>query len=739
MFKDFNIEDDLDNVEVIETVDLLASKFSPYVKYSLQDRAIPDGRDGLKPVQRRILYSMFEDGNLPTKPYRKSAKSVGSIMGNYHPHGDSSIYEAMIRMSQNWVTGVPLIEVHGNNGSIENDPPAAMRYTEARLTKFSIEALLSDLKKKDIIAVKNNFDNTTTEPLVLPAKIPNLLVNGASGVSVGYKTEIPPHNLCECLSGSVELFKNPNLTIEELHQIIPAPDFPTGGVIIGAKNSNSYFETGIGKITVRAKYHIERTKKTNNIVFTEIPYGVNKTTILKELELLVKSDKKERIAGLLSLEEETDKDDIRIVLVCSNTVPVEPILAKLFSTSKYGLQINISALMLAIIDKKPKFVGVRDALIAYNNFRKELEIKILNADLLKLKNRLHIVEGLIKLADIIDDVIQVIKASNGKSQASKNIQKEFEFTEIQADTIVSMPLHSINKTDVSKTLKEQREILREIKRIGTLLNNDKKLVQSIVDQTIDLMEQFPTPRKTEVIQEDETWEVSKVDTVVEESVAVGVSKMGYIKTATLRSYKSTETVDTVEGDEILLEQETTNKSYLVIFTNKCNYVYLPIHELPDTKWKPIGKHMNTMISGLEDGETVVNAFVIDPEKDFEKYIFTVKSDGKVKRTTVAEHEVVRKFFSTFVAIKAKDGEELIHAELTDGDEGFIGFKDSQGKVMYFSLGEVAPKGLKTDGMRGINLKDGDTISETLFSTNEQDLIKAGYVKKNRGSVGAKAK
>lgn len=658
---------------------------------------------------------------------------------------NSSIYEAMIRQGQNWVINLPLVDTHGNNGSIDGDSPAAMRYTESRLQKVVSDFVMNGIKKKGIVDMIPTFDDSDFEPVTLPTRIPLAVVNGAEGISSGYSTEILPHNLTEVMKGLIFLFDNEEATNEELLELIPAPDFPTGGVLTGAKYYksafiNGKFRGGDKKPQLRCKYHIDESDKKENIIcVTEIPYGVNKTKLVRKIDELCRLDKKDKnkLSSLLGVNDLSDKDGILIQIYIDKTADIKTVMAYLFN--KTELQLNINPNYTVIDDKKPVIAGIKRMLVSFNKYRKETVIKELTYDKEKLERSLHLTEGFIKLSDIIEDVVAVIKESKGKDDARKKIISEFDFSEQQAEAIVTMALHRISKTDKDKYIQEKKKLERGIASIASILNSRVKLKNYIVKQYEEVIENYGYDRKTELIMEEENWEITKIDTVEDEEVYVGVSKMGYIKRSTPRSYSSTDEVDYLEGDSSIYEGKVSTKDVLMVFTSKCNYMYIPVYELEDSRWKSVGKHMGTIItSGLEEGEEVINAFVINPEKDGDKLIFTAKNDGKVKRTPVKEHIVTKRFTSTFPCIKKTGDELLVSAELVENEkDGFIGFKNNLDKNMFFSLEEVAPKGLKTEGMRGIHLKDGEIVTEAVFSLDKQVLIDKGYNEKTRGSRGTK--
>lgn len=718
-------------VEKIEQVGIeqaLGERFGAYSKYVIQDRAIPDVRDGMKPVQRRILYGMYIEGNNHNKAYRKCARTVGDVMGKYHPHGDSSIYGALARMSQDWLVGVKLVDMHGNNGSIDGDEPAAMRYTEARLDKIVDEAMMSGIKKTGVVQMVKTFDDTLDEPVVLPVQFPNVIVQGSSGIASGYASDICPHNLAEVLKGCIALLENGETTLDELVTLIPAPDLPTGAVIVGAKGIRDVYATGKGRVQVRAKYKVEDTKKGKLVVINEIPYDVKKTRLIVALEDVVR-DKK--VAGLVDARDESGRQGLRVVLELSKDADVNVVLGYLFKHTP--LQNNLNMNMVVIKDKKPELLGLREILVEFNKFRMETRRKELEYDKNRLEERLHIVEGFIKLTDIINEVVTLIKDSDGKADAKKGIMREFGFSEPQAEAIVVLQLHRISRTDKKAYVEEDKKLRRLLKTVNTLLTSKKKFVQSIILGYEKIIDEYGVDRKTEVLMEEENWDVRKVDTVIEEDVMVGITKEGYLKRSTTRSHASTTVPGLMEDDALVFEGKATTRDFLLVFTNKLNYLYLPIHEMEEGRWGDVGKHIATYVQ-LAEGETIVSAFTVS-EKDSGKYVLLAKSNGQVKRTTVAQHEVTRRFWNVYEAIKQRTDEELVGAWLVE-DEGYIGFADSKKKKMYFAVNEIAPKGLKTEGMRGIHMDEAknEKISDVRFELEEKKFPKS-YTYRARGQKG----
>lgn len=718
-----------ETIESVEISDVAEERFGIFAKYVIQSRALPDARDGLKPVQRRILFAMSQSGNTYDKKYRKSAKSVGEVIGNWHPHGDSSVYEAMVRMSQDWSLRMPLIDMHGNNGSIDGDSPAAMRYTEARLSKIVTECMTKGLEKKGLVDFVDNFDDTDKEPVVFPVHFPNLMVNGVTGVSTGYATDIAPHNLGEIMDACIYLRRNPGATIDELLEIVPAPDFPTGGVIVGASGLQKVYATGKGDIKFRAKYHTESDKKRQYIVFDDIPYELKKAAMVDKLKEIVREKK---VVGMLDARDESGLEEgVRVVVECSKDADLQVVLGYIFS--KTPMQKNYNMNMVAIKGGKPVRMGLKELLVEFNDFRTETRRKELAHDKDKCEKRLHIVEGFLKLADILDEVIPVIRESDGKAGAKAAIIEKFGFSSEQAEEIVTMQLHRLSRTDKAKYEKEEADLLKTLKALNILLTNDKKLNEHIIRLYEKVKNDFATERRSEVIMGEESWDVAKTDIIKEEDAVVSISKGGYIKRSSLRSFNSTEVSGIVEGDEEVFSGLGTTKGVFMVFTNKGNYMYVPIHEIEECKWKETGKHLANYGVDLADGEYMIGALIVDVD-DMEKYVVTAKTNGLVKRTKVVEHEVAKRYFSLYTAVKIKEDEEVTNVWLLE-DEGFIGFKDKKGKSMYFAVDEIPVHGIKTGGVRGIHLDAGDTEVAEIVCTMTEEEMPEGYRRRERGKKG----
>jgi len=722
-----------EKLDLVDINDVLSAGYAEYSKYIIQSRAIPDIRDGLKPVQRRILYSMYRNKLSTDKPHRKSARTVGDVIGTLSPHGDSSVYEAMIRLAQEWKTNVPLVDVHGNKGSIDGDGPAAMRYTESRLGKIVEAGFFSGVDKKGVIPMMLNYDDTLEEPVVLPAQFPNVLVNGASGIASGYATEIPTHNITEVLKASMHLLENPDATLDDIMELLPAPDFPTGGVVVGARNLKKVYAKGRGRIALRSRYAIdmETDKKKKLIVVYEIPYNVNKSTLVRDMDEIASSKK---VDGLISAYDESSREGLRVVIECQKEADERVILSYLFKNTDLRKDFNLN---LTVIDKqKPSQLGILEVLNSFNEFRLETRRKELEYDLARLKERVHIVEGYIKLIDILDEVIAVIREARGRKGSKDAIKKEFGFSEEQALAIVDLQLYRISKEDKEKYENDKKKLDKLIDQLKKVLGSKRGVINNVLKQYEKLIETYGEDRKTEVVQEDENWEVSKLDVIKEEDCMVAVTSKGYIKRSSLRSYGSSSECGMVEDDNLIAEEKATTKNHLLLFTNKANYMYIPVHEIKDARWGDTGNFIGSMGVTFSEGEHVISAYIIT-EDEMDNYILTAKSNGQVKRTKVSDHVVTRRYFNLYNAIRIKGNEQLLGAWITD-EEGYIGFIGKDKRAMYFAINEIAPKGLRTVGMAGIKAEEDDYVKEVMYEKNKDDIMKP-YVEKKRGQVGTKFK
>jgi topoisomerase IV subunit A len=686
--------------------EIMGERFGRYSKTIIQDRALPDVRDGLKPVQRRILYTMYKDKNTHDKAYRKSAKTVGNVMASYHPHGDSSIYEAMVRMSQWWKQSTIYVDMHGNNGSMDGDSPAAMRYTEARLSKISSE-LLKDLDR-DTVVWAPNYDDTAFEPTVLPAKFPNLLVNGSTGISAGYATNIPTHNLGEIIEATIKRIDSPNCYLDTILDIVKGPDFSTGGIVEGIEGIKEAYKTGRGKIIIRSKVSFDKTKGKDQIIIEEIPFEVNKATLVKRIDE-IRMDKK--IEGIQEVRDESDRDGLRIAIDLKKDVDKDLILNYLYKNT--DMQVSYSFNMVAIVNRRPITLGIIEIIDAYIAHQKEVITKRTEYDLNFAKERLHIVEGLIKMISIIDQVIATIRRSENKANAIVNLINDFKFTEKQANAIVSLQLYRLTNTDVALLEEEMNNLLRSIHLLETILNNEETLKGVMKDELRKIKKEYAIERKT-VIKND-ILDI-KIDTTLmipKEDVVVVVTKEGYVKRVPLKSYASN------NEDTLLKEQDYVIGLYnmntldtLLLFTDLGNYLYVPVHELPDLKWKEIGKHISNIIKLEPDENIIFSAPVYSFDENSFVTLFT--KNGMIKRTLISDFKCQR-YSKPITSIKLKEKDKVISVDFGINKEVFIVTKNGYG--LWFDIEEVPVTGLKTSGVKAINLKNDEVVSATLFNKN----------------------
>lgn len=681
--------------------EVIGDRFGRYSKYIIQDRALPDARDGLKPVQRRIMYAMFHEGNTHEKAFRKSAKTVGNVIGNYHPHGDSSVYEAMVRMSQDWKLRHMMIEMHGNNGSVDGDSAAAMRYTEARLSAIAGE-MMRDLTKNTVDFIPN-FDDTEPEPTVLPARFPNLLVNGSTGISAGYATDIPPHALHETLDAVLMRMDNPDVSVDELMTVIKGPDFPTGAIIQGTDGIKTAYETGKGRFIIRAKTAIEPLKGgKSQIVITEIPYDVNKANMVKKMDEL-RLDRK--LDGIADVRDESDRTGLRVVIELKKDIDGNAILQYMLKNT--DLQVTYNFNMIAISDRRPKLMSLPMLLDAYIGHQKDVVTRRSQYDIQKAQDRLHIVEGLMKALSILDEVIKTIRGSKDKRDAKNNLIAKFSFSEIQAEAIVSLQLYRLTNTDITELQQEDTELRKLIEQLDAILKSDKKLSAVIKKELIAIRKQFAEPRRSVIVEKIEEIKVDLDILVPSEEVIVSVTKDGYVKRTSVRSYGASNGAgqEMKESDYSLLEAPMNTRHHLLLFTSAGNYLYQPVHELPDIKWKDLGQHISSIIA-LEQNESIIAAIGLENFDD-EAFILTSSKNGAVKLSKLADYQVQR-YSRTFKTMGIKKGDQMVDARLVKGGEDMILFTH-QAYALRFPLTELSVTGIRTAGVRGISLKDEDYV------------------------------
>lgn len=703
MKKNNTTEQILEKIYNYSLEEIMGERFGRYSKYIIQDRAIPDVRDGLKPVQRRILYAMYIGHNTYDKPYRKSAKTVGDVIGSFHPHGDTSIYDAMVRLSQDWKIKNPMIDMHGNNGSIDGDSPAAYRYTEARLSKISSE-LLKDIEK-NTVKFAPNFDDTVMEPTVLPAKFPNLLVNGTTGISAGYATNIPPHNLGEIIDACIKRIDSPNCRVETILDIVKGPDFPTGGICLDKQGIINAFTTGRGKVVVRSKIHEEESKGKVSLVVTEIPYEVLKVNIVKKIDE-IRIDKK--LDGLLEVRDESDKEGLRIVIDIKKDANKDLILNYLYKNTE--LQTSYNYNMIAIVNRCPKLLSLIDIIDAYILHLKEVLTNRTKFDLDHAKLRFHIVEGLIKAISILDEVIRVIRASKNKSDAKENLVKEFDFTIEQAEAIVTLQLYRLTNTDITLLEDELKDLNLKIETYNKILTEEEALKYIMKKELKAIKDEYDVPRKTVIEDHLEEIKINEEDMIIKEDVVVLITKDGYVKRTSKRSYNSSNDEPLLkENDYVLGLYELNTIDTVLIFTNLGNYLYLPVHEIPDIKWKVLGKHISNIIK-LEENEKIVS---IIPVTDFNinKEVVIASKLGMIKKTPLKEFKVSR-YSKAISCMKLKDNDEVIDAKLNNFNDIMI--STSSCFSLWFDESEIPSSGIKSSGVKSMTLKNDEVVSMNIF-------------------------
>lgn len=706
------------DIQELSLDEVMGDRFGRYSKYIIQDRALPDIRDGLKPVQRRILYAMYHESNDASHPFRKSAKTVGNVIGNYHPHGDSSVYEAMVRMSQSWKNGMPLIDMHGNNGSMDGDPAAAMRYTEARLSKIA-EELLNDLNKKTV-EMMLNFDDTEEEPTVLPAAFPNLLVNGAQGISAGYATEIPPHNLAEVIDAVIYLIGHPQASLEKLMTFLPGPDFPTGGIIQGKHQLLKAYQTGRGKVVVRAKSTLESLRGgREQIVITELPFEVNKADLVRRMDELRLNHS---IEGVAEVRDESDREGLRIVIELKKNADSQQILQYYYKYS--NLQINYNFNMVAINRQRPEQVGLLAMLRAYIAHRKEIVRRRTLFDLKKAEKRRHVVEGLIKAISILDDVIALIRQSKDKSNAKENLKKQFGFSEVQAEAIVSLQLYRLTNTDITALQEEKLALNEAIANFQKILEDEGVMMKLIQSELKAVKKHYGKPRLTVIEEEVEELKIKKEFLIPDEQVMTIVTREGYVKRTGLRSYQSSNFKDLGlrEGDHVLYLAQHSTLDNLIFLTNKGNYIYQSVYELQELRWKDLGEHLSQRIN-LSNDEKLIQVFPADAQST--SCVVMASRGGMIKQTPLAQFKTFRTHKTkTQEAMKLQDTlDEVVNAYLvTESQKG-------QAEVILFShlgfslrypVAEISQVGLKAKGVIAMNLKGGDHVVNFVYHDAPQD-------------------
>ncbi|HEP1438517.1 TPA: DNA topoisomerase IV subunit A [Streptococcus pyogenes] len=706
----------MSNIQNMSLEDIMGERFGRYSKYIIQERALPDIRDGLKPVQRRILYSMNKDGNTFEKGYRKSAKSVGNIMGNFHPHGDSSIYDAMVRMSQDWKNREILVEMHGNNGSMDGDPPAAMRYTEARLSEIA-GYLLQDIEK-NTVSFAWNFDDTEKEPTVLPAAFPNLLVNGSSGISAGYATDIPPHNLSEVIDAVVYMIDHPKASLEKLMEFLPGPDFPTGGIIQGADEIKKAYETGKGRVVVRSRTEIEELKGgKQQIIVTEIPYEVNKAVLVKKIDDVRVNNK---VLGIVEVRDESDRTGLRIAIELKKDADSQTILNYLLKYT--DLQVNYNFNMVAIDHFTPRQVGLQKILSSYISHRKDIIIERSKFDKAKAEKRLHIVEGLIRVLSILDEIIALIRSSDNKADAKENLKVSYDFSEEQAEAIVTLQLYRLTNTDIVTLQNEENDLRDLITTLSAIIGDEATMYNVMKRELREVKKKFANPRLSELQAESQIIEIDTASLIAEEETFVSVTRGGYLKRTSPRSFNasSLEEVGKRDDDELIFVKQAKTTEHLLLFTTLGNVIYRPIHELTDLRWKDIGEHLSQTISNFATEEEILYADIVT---SFDQGLYVaVTQNGFIKRFDRKELSPWRTYKSKSTKyVKLKDDKDRVVTLSPVIMEDLL-LVTKNGYALRFSSQEVPIQGLKSAGVKGINLKNDDSLASAFAVTSNSFFV-----------------
>ncbi|WP_427707801.1 DNA topoisomerase IV subunit A [Staphylococcus parequorum] len=703
-------------IQDLSLEDVIGDRFGRYSKYIIQERALPDVRDGLKPVQRRILYAMYSSGNTYDRNFRKSAKTVGDVIGQYHPHGDSSVYDAMVRLSQGWKLRHVLIEMQGNNGSIDNDPAAAMRYTEAKLSRIS-EELLRDINK-ETVPFMPNYDDTTMEPMVLPARLPHLLINGSTGISAGYATDIPPHNLAEVIQATLKYIDNPDITVSQLMKYIKGPDFPTGGIIQGIDGIKKAYETGKGKIIVRSKVELEELRNgRKELIVTEVPYEVNKSSLVKKMDEL-RADKK--VDGIVEVRDETDRTGLRIAIELKKDVNSEAVANFLYKNT--DLQVAYNFNMVAISDGRPILMGIRQFIDSYINHQIDVVTKRTRYELNHAESRMHIVEGLMKALSILDEVIKLIRSSKNKKDAKNNLVAEYDFSDAQAEAIVTLQLYRLTNTDIVELQNEHDELKKTIEALRNILDNHDALLNVIKEELTEIRNRYKQKRLSSIEAEITEIKIDKEVMIPSETVIMSVTKHGYIKRTSLRSFNASgaEEVGVKEGDELLKYQEVNTLDTALVFTNKGRYLYIPVHKLSEIKWKDLGQHVSQIVP-IDEGEHVIDVFC---ERDFKPEAFYILAtrDGMIKKSNVSMFKTSR-FNKPLVSMKLKTDDEIINVMRIE-ELQLITVLTHKGMSLTYSSDELSDTGLRAAGVKSINLKDEDYAVLTQLISEKDSILMA---------------
>ena len=704
-----------ENISVQPMEDVMGDRYATYAKYVIQDRAIPDVRDGLKPVQRRIIFTMFRNNNVFNKPTRKCAHTVGAVMGTFHPHGDTSIYEALARMSQDWKVRYPLIDFQGNNGSIDGDAPAAYRYTESRLSELSNE-LVRDIDKKTV-DMQLNFDDTEFEPTVLPARFPNLFVNGTEGIAVALATEIPPHNLKEIIDATIYRIGHKTATVEDLMQFVLGPDFPGGGIIYESEGLKNIYLTGRGRIEIASRTEIVQNKDNQQIVITEIPYKTQKNQLVFEIDKIVHS---KAVDGLLEVRDESDWKGIRIVIDCKKDAKADLLLQYLMN--KTGLVSSYSTNMVAIVNGRPKALNLLSYIDAYIAHQVDVVTRKSQFDLDKFQARLHIVEGLIYASLNINEVVEIIKKSKDKADSKLNLMNRYGFSNEQAEAIVTMPLYKLSHTDEAILEKEKETLLKDIETLKGILEDEAKLNRVLVRELKAIAEKYGDDRRTSLEEKKEVAPIDKRDLIAKEEVMVALSRDGYIKRSTLKSYRSSgdnPLPGLKDGDVLVGAGVLTTTDYLICFTNQGNYICVPVHKISENRWKDEGVHLNAF-STLASNEKIVKGIAISDFRN-DIYLGILTKFGQIKRMPLNVLEKGKRARPTR-NMRLLNGDEVCDVQILSGNSNLI-VVASNGNVTYFNENELNVLGTKAGGVKSMaGLGKSNAIALITFDTDEKSKV-----------------
>ncbi len=705
----------VENISTESLDSLMTDRYAKYAKYVIQERAIPDVRDGLKPVQRRIIYSMYRSGYTSNKKTVKCAKVVGDVMGNLHPHGDAAIYDALVRLSQNWKMSIPLVDIQGNNGSIDNDPAAASRYTETRLSELS-ELLVTDLNK-NTVDMALNYDDTDVEPTVLPSRFPNLYVNGSDGIAVAIATDIPPHNLDEMCEAVIYRINHPRCDLEELLEIVKGPDFPTGGIIYKSSGIYDIYASGKGRIEVASRVEKVFEKDHYNFIVTEIPFGVEKKGLVFSIDKIRKA---REVHGIVDVKDLSSGDDIKIVIELDKDVSNPDVVLR-YLMDKTQLKVYYTSNITAICDNHPRTLTLTSYLDLYIQHQKNVISRRSKFDLDKTNSRLHILEGLIKAVSVVDEVIKIIRNSKDKADSKKNLMDKFGFTEEQAEAIVMMRLYKLSNTDVKVYYDEKAELDKLAAELTAVLSDENKLKKIIVNDLKDIIKKYPTPRKTSIEEKGEETQINKRDLVAKEDVYCVVTRDGYVKRSSLKSVKSSNfsLPGLKAGDSIVLSQVVTTLDYILAFTNKGNYLFIPVHEVMEGKWKDEGKHINYMCN-LPLDESIVKCIVV---KNFDKNvcIALVSKKGQIKKSHLSLFPVSR-YNKPITAMRLAKDDEVVDVSVLNGLSNIMVLTKA-GYASYFNENQISSSGLRTSGVKAISTLRGSEVGALIsFRKDEKDKL-----------------